>query len=129
MTATTSPPDAPDRGRNAVLRRRLETERAELLAQLDRSDTPPAATATTGSGETEHIVSAVETSVQSAVHSQVEARLVEVTDALRRLEGGRYGICEQCDKEIAPARLEAMPHARLCVTCQRRADADGRSWR
>ncbi len=30
----------------------------------------------------------------------------------------RYGICEMCEEEIAPERLEALPFTRLCVTCQ-----------
>ena len=44
--------------------------------------------------------------------------LLEINEALRRLYRGEYGICEICGKPIARARLEAMPHARLCVCVQ-----------
>ena len=44
--------------------------------------------------------------------------LAEVTQALRRIEEGRYGRCEECDKPIPRERLEALPHARYCVPCQ-----------
>lgn len=45
-------------------------------------------------------------------------KLQQIDDALHRLETDAYGVCEECDGEIAPGRLEAMPFTRLCVTCQ-----------
>jgi DnaK suppressor protein len=45
-------------------------------------------------------------------------KLQSVDEALERIEEGSYGICESCESEIAPARLEAMPFTRLCVSCQ-----------
>lgn len=42
----------------------------------------------------------------------------EIDDALRRIDEGTFGICEACKKKIAKQRLEAMPYARLCITCQ-----------
>ena len=51
--------------------------------------------------------------------ASVEGRmLLEINEALRRLYRGEYGICESCGKPIARARLEAMPYARLCVSCK-----------
>jgi DnaK suppressor protein len=44
--------------------------------------------------------------------------LLEINEALRRLYRGEYGLCESCGKPIARARLEAMPHARLCLSCK-----------
>ncbi|MBN2356829.1 TraR/DksA C4-type zinc finger protein [candidate division KSB1 bacterium] len=38
--------------------------------------------------------------------------------ALERLERGEFGTCVQCGKEISPERLEAVPHARLCIECK-----------
>lgn len=38
--------------------------------------------------------------------------------ALERIERGEFGICVQCGKEISPERLEAVPHARLCIECK-----------
>ncbi len=45
-------------------------------------------------------------------------KLQLVDDALLRVEKGDYGLCDECEGEIAPGRLEAMPFSRLCVTCQ-----------
>jgi DnaK suppressor protein len=38
--------------------------------------------------------------------------------ALRRLDEGKYGICERCGKSIVARRLEALPYVTLCVDCQ-----------
>ena len=38
--------------------------------------------------------------------------------ALRRLEEGSYGQCNECGEPIAEARLRALPFAEMCVKCQ-----------
>ena len=38
-------------------------------------------------------------------------------EALHRVADGTYGICEQCRRRIAPARMEARPTAARCVGC------------
>jgi RNA polymerase-binding transcription factor DksA len=43
--------------------------------------------------------------------------LVEIDDALRRIEEGKYGICEGNGEHIPKARLSAIPWARYCVAC------------
>lgn len=50
-----------------------------------------------------------------------KARLTEIDAAMARLGLGTYGICEQCGNEIGEARLEALPAARLCITCASRS--------
>jgi DnaK suppressor protein len=51
--------------------------------------------------------------------------LTQIDDALRRMDAGTYGRCERCGEAIEPARLEALPYARLCLDCKRR-DETGR---
>lgn len=45
-------------------------------------------------------------------------KLVEIDEALQRLESDDYGICESCGEKIAHARLKAQPFARLCINCK-----------
>src|SRR5262245_13840154 len=52
--------------------------------------------------------------------------LLEIDDALRRLYRGDYGNCESCGNPIARARLEVMPHARLCVRCKEKEEREQR---
>lgn len=39
-------------------------------------------------------------------------------DALKRIDKGDYGYCNDCGKLIDKERLEAVPHAQLCVECK-----------
>src|SRR5258708_5969328 len=48
--------------------------------------------------------------------------LVQVQDALRRIEEGTYGKCLDCGRDIEPARLEAIPWAEYCLKDQERRD-------
>ncbi|HEY3393523.1 MAG TPA: TraR/DksA C4-type zinc finger protein [Lacipirellulaceae bacterium] len=47
----------------------------------------------------------------------------EAREALRRMDEGTYGKCENCGQAIAKARLEAIPYTRYCVKCAEAADA------
>lgn len=47
----------------------------------------------------------------------------QISAALNRLDAGTYGLCTRCGTQIAPARLEALPHAAACIDCQSHADA------
>jgi DnaK suppressor protein len=49
-------------------------------------------------------------------------RLGEITAALRRIDQGVFGQCEECHKPIPAARLDALPFARLCVECARKQE-------
>ena len=42
--------------------------------------------------------------------------------ALKRIEAGTYGICENCGRPINIERLEAMPWVTLCIDCKREAE-------
>ena len=44
--------------------------------------------------------------------------LREVEEALRRVQDGTYGICQECEEPISPKRLQALPWAKFCVRCQ-----------
>ncbi|HXW82313.1 MAG TPA: TraR/DksA C4-type zinc finger protein [Acidimicrobiales bacterium] len=52
-----------------------------------------------------------------ALATTLTTNLVDVEHALAKIADGTYGICESCHQEIAPARLEAMPAARYCISC------------
>jgi RNA polymerase-binding transcription factor DksA len=53
-----------------------------------------------------------------SILEQVEAELVDVERALRRLDDGTYGTCEACGAAIGEERLLAVPAARFCVSHQ-----------
>ncbi|REK09061.1 MAG: hypothetical protein DWQ37_19585 [Planctomycetota bacterium] len=97
-------------------RRRLESEvqqidqaRAEHLqppGEISNVRTHPADQDAEGLAEQ---VVAVET---------LRGEMRSIDDALARIGDGSYGICKRCGKHIASERLEAIPHAGLCVRCE-----------
>lgn len=48
--------------------------------------------------------------------------LYEFEDALKRMDDGLFGVCEDCKSLIAKVRLKAVPYARLCVKCQEKKE-------
>jgi DnaK suppressor protein len=41
-----------------------------------------------------------------------------ILNALRKIDDGSYGICEECEEEISIKRLKAIPDTRYCLACQ-----------
>jgi DnaK suppressor protein len=54
-------------------------------------------------------------------HSQ----LGQINLALKKIDDGTYGVCEDCGEAIPPLRLEALPFASHCIECKRRAELEG----
>ena len=97
------------------LRTTLEQERDSLRAQLaelgygSQIDYDPnfadSSQVTAERGENEALVQKLVESLDDVVH------------ALEKFGTDDYGVCENCHKAIAEARLEARPEARLCIDC------------
>ena len=52
---------------------------------------------------------------------QTDAKILQaIEEALYRMEKGVYGICRASGEPIAPARLEAIPWTRVCITCKQK---------
>jgi len=75
------------------------------------------------------VVDAALDSVQDEISSQlaeVESReLARIEYALERMRSGHYGTCEGCGCNIPMMRLNALPYATYCITCQREAERQG----
>jgi RNA polymerase-binding protein DksA len=116
MTAPTSVqhrvPDAASphltNGQLARLGELLRADRDEQLAHLAEH------TAAAESASTE------EREVANALAVRTAALVDDLDHALARLDAGTYGTCEPCGAAMPFERLEAIPHARLCVACQQR---------
>lgn len=57
-----------------------------------------------------------------ALRDRAIQHLAQVDAALARLEDGTFGTCVRCGRDIAPARLEALPWAAHCIECQTALD-------
>ncbi|HLQ76655.1 MAG TPA: TraR/DksA family transcriptional regulator [Terriglobia bacterium] len=97
----------------------LERKRDEILSA------PPARTpsAEPGSKSGDWID---HSSMESDIHvrlalKQTDSKLLRaIEEAIVRLDQGVYGICMDCEEEIAHARLDAVPWTRVCIECKER---------
>ena len=48
--------------------------------------------------------------------------LIEIDEALTRMDSGTYGSCAHCSIDIANARLRALPWAKYCIDCQEQVE-------
>ena len=56
--------------------------------------------------------------VQLAVSENESKQLLLIDEAIMRIDDDEYGTCQNCEKEINPKRLAAIPWARYCLDCQ-----------
>jgi DnaK suppressor protein len=103
----------------AAVRARLEAKRDEIL-ELYRNDLRSGQES--NDSPTEDIVdranNAYSRELSFSISDAERALLLQVNEALERVEAGTYGECANCGEPILRARLEAVPWARLCVNCQ-----------
>jgi DnaK suppressor protein len=106
----------------AILIRRRDALRSALAGDLSllkelRSESP---------GD---VVDAAYDTAQDEISSQlaeVESReLASIENALERMKAGVYGLCEVCNGKIPMARLNALPYATMCISCQRDLEQSG----
>jgi len=106
-----------------ALRTFLEHERARLEAAVAQGEIEGGENLGYGNHMADDASEAFEQAKDLALRQNAEQMLIKVNDALGRFEQGIYGICENCGREIDPARLEALPYATLCLRCQRRLES------
>jgi DnaK suppressor protein len=52
---------------------------------------------------------------------ELRENLKDVEHALGKMERGTYGVCERCGEPVGEERLDAIPWARLCISCKQKA--------
>lgn len=52
--------------------------------------------------------------------------IMKIREALKRIDNGTYGICEECGEEISEQRLMARPVTTLCIDCKTSQEEDER---
>jgi DnaK suppressor protein len=66
--------------------------------------------------------------VNSELAETESHELDQIERALERLREGRYGTCEACNAKIPVARLQAIPHATMCVQCRALSERGMNDW-
>ena len=104
-------------------KQRLQDKERELLSDIARLEEEAR-----GSGEAEvrdpidDATSSQGTSEALQEETLASQTLIQVQDALKRIEDGTYGKCIACGRQIEAARLEAIPWAAYCLEDQEKQD-------
>jgi DnaK suppressor protein len=111
-----------DRERYLLLKGMLEDRRREIHEKLrSLREAIPAASHDVRDAEEQSVDEFVQ-EVDLALMQMKSETLKKIDAAILRLEQGSYGRCQECDQEIASARLRALPFAVLCRDCQEQAE-------
>lgn len=108
-----------------LLRARLESEQKRLNEELEqlKSSVRPADERREGSPfgkREEEATESFELERRLTLEKRLRDQKADVEHALQKFEDGTYGLCDNCGKPIAPARMEALPRASLCLDCKAR---------
>lgn len=104
------------------LGKQLRVERRRLVLQLEHHGIFEQENPGLGNHMADHATEVFEQAKSLALRQRLEQSILEVDQALRRLEQGTYGLCESCGHRIDPARLDVLPTAQLCMQCQQRLE-------
>ncbi len=119
---------------DAKARKLLEARRTDLLQVIRTAteqvslDEPHLGVSGDSAGNDQHTADAatdtLEREMALSVQESTEAHIRDIDAALKRLDTGRYGVCEVCGTKIPAGRLEAKPEAAYCVEHEPAAIAD-----
>jgi DnaK suppressor protein len=55
--------------------------------------------------------------VNNQLSSRDKEKLKQIENALKKIEGNTFGVCEECGEMIAEKRLEINPYFSTCISC------------
>jgi RNA polymerase-binding protein DksA len=103
----------------ALLEDRAATLRREMKAALHAPDDGEEAALPNRHADNEDEgVADLQSDIDIASMERDARELVDVVEALERMDRSEYGTCIDCGKHIAWARLQAQPHAKRCIHCE-----------
>jgi DnaK suppressor protein len=111
----------------------LAADRADTvarLAALTREFDGIVESAALGATDDEHdpegATIAFERAQVASLLEQARSHLADLDEAIRRVEAGTYGRCDDCGQPITAERLAARPAARTCIGCAARSGTASR---
>jgi DnaK suppressor protein len=100
-------------------RRRLLQAREEMVGQMRQRDGSAQEIGQNGIQDIgDESVTIYSRHLLMSLSENERVKLMEVDEALDRIENGSFGMCEECEEPIALKRLEVIPNARYCVRCK-----------
>lgn len=106
--------------KRVLLRQQKDVEKN--LKEVDKDDPATSASLTESSEPgTDSYIADVHTKTV-VLEDTLKKTSSSIKEALLKIRKGTYGKCEKCDGRIEIGRLLAMPTAKLCLSCSKKAD-------
>jgi DnaK suppressor protein len=119
---TKSAPEVSNKRLDA-LRERLQKQKQEILDMYNQDLKAGQESADDGTDDiVDRANAAYNRELMFSLSDSERQMLLQIGDALRRMDDGVYGRCANCGQLIALVRLEAVPWARFCIDCQELAE-------
>jgi|SRR5277367_4293017 len=97
----------------------LLEERGEILKQSNQD-----IDIDTEGDETDEIQGQILIGISSQLNGRNSAKLIQIDGALKRIEEGTYGLCQDCENPIVEKRLLHNPYFLTCVSCAEEREAE-----
>jgi DnaK suppressor protein len=120
-----SKPEPIARKEKQVLEKTLRAEKEKILRKLSQFHTE---SKEVESDIAQDVVDKAESSYTKefllSLSDAERRQLALIDDALRRLKGKEFGLCQMCGKAISKKRLAALPWTPYCIDCQQKQEQE-----
>ena len=99
------------------IRRNLVEQRQRILDAMRRNQAVEIGAADVGD-EADQAGLNIERELQLELSDNERSTLDQIGGALRKMDKGTFGLCEQCRLAVETLRIKALPFARYCIKCQ-----------
>jgi DnaK suppressor protein len=94
------------------IKQRLTQERDELhVKSHQRVDID------TDGDETDEVQGHMLLDLANQLSARDSVKLAQINKALKEIDNGSFGICDDCEENIPDKRLDANPYSSICVSC------------
>jgi DnaK suppressor protein len=97
----------------------LIQQKQELLKQTDQN-----LDVDTEGDETDEVQANQLIEMNHQLVTRIADKLSQIESALKRMEDGTYGLCKNCEEQIADKRLLSNPHFQICISCAEEREAE-----
>lgn len=108
-----------------AIKRKLLKQRNELLSEAEQTLNSKISTEKESFPDpTDQAVAELDSNFLLRLRGREQKLLKKIDEAIARIEGGTYGVCESCGEQINIKRLEARPVTTLCIECKTRQEQE-----
>ena len=97
----------------------LEERKEQIIKNINKSADEIAELRSNGAVDDFDVASVnTDSNLEYTIISKQRTEYEKIEKALKKIENGSYGICEECEEQINLERLKAKPHDSLCISCR-----------